>query len=238
MRETIGALRAIFAHWYDGDRLEFEGEYYRHTFNAEPFRPRVPAGLRPPRIHLAAVGPRMTALAGEVADGYVSHSFTTASYLVDRVLPALAEGRARRVPPMDADTFDVTVPALTATGRSADLENAIERVRRTIAIYGSTPAYRGVLDHHGLGALQDELHALSRAGRWSEMPGLIEDPILELFAVVGEPTQVAAVLLTRFGPWVSRLRLPAGETALASSLLDLTTSGGATAALVRGEPHR
>jgi probable F420-dependent oxidoreductase len=238
MRDMIGALRAIFAHWYDGDRLEFEGEYYRHTFNAEPFRPRVPAGLRPPPIHLAAVGPRMTALAGEVADGYVSHSFTTASYLVDRVLPALAEGRARRVSVTDGDTFDVTLPALTATGRGADLENAIERAKRTIAIYGSTPAYRGVLDHHGLGALQDELHALSRAGRWSEMPGLIEDQILELFAVVGEPTEVAAVLLTRFGPWVTRLRLPAGETALASSLLDLTASGGATAALAQAEPHR
>ena len=57
--------------------------------------------------------------------------------------------------------------------------------RQQIAFYGSTPAYRAVLDLHGWGGLQDELNALSKQGKWAEMGDLIDDEILNTFAVVG-----------------------------------------------------
>lgn len=216
MREMVGAIRAIFSHWYDGERLDFRGEYYNHTFNAEPFRRVPPPGLAPPPIHLAAVGPRMTALAGEVADGYCSHSFITESYLREVALPQLAQGRARR--PESSAPFELVLTASVASGAGEQLEKAIHRARRAISLYGSTPAYRPVLDHHGLGDLHVELNRLTKQERWDEMPGLIDDATLDLFTPVGSPAEVADALVNRFGDLATRLRLPAGETEVARHL--------------------
>jgi probable F420-dependent oxidoreductase len=222
MREMVGAVRAIFAHWYNGARLEFEGEYYRHTFNAVPFRPTVPEGLRPAPIHLAAVGPKMLELTGEVADGYLSHTFVTPGYLRDRVLPHLSAGRAKATAAQLGSPFDIVLGAFAAVGTGEDLERRIGVARQRIALYASTPAYRVVLDHHGIGALHEELHALSRDHRWGEMAQLIDDEVLDLFTVVGEPKEAAVELLARYGASATRIRLASDDVALAEALLDLT----------------
>jgi alkanesulfonate monooxygenase SsuD/methylene tetrahydromethanopterin reductase-like flavin-dependent oxidoreductase (luciferase family) len=78
-------------------------------------------------------------------------------------------------------------------------------VRQQIAFYGSTPAYRGVLEHHGWGDLQTELNARSKQGRWEQMGELIDEEILATFAVVGEPEQVGDELLARYGDLVDRI---------------------------------
>jgi probable F420-dependent oxidoreductase len=237
MREMVGAVRAIFAHWYDGARLEFEGEYYRHTFNAEPFRPFVPEGLRPPPIHLAAVGPKMLELTGEVADGYISHTFLTPAYLTDKVLPQLAPGKAKGGKAADSP-LEIVLSAFAAVGSGEQLEKQVAVARRRIALYASTPAYRVVLDHHGIGALQEDLHTLSRAERWDEMAALIDDQVLDLFTVVGEPKEAAVELLARYGATATRIRLAAADTALAEALLDLTGAApGSSAAPPEARPR-
>jgi len=203
MREFILALRAIWASWQDGSRVQFEGEFYRHTLSAPLFDPG-PNPFGPPKVLLAAVGPRMTEVAGEVADGLVCHAFTSRSYLAEVTLPALrrAVAAAGRSP----DDVEVALPAFLATGPpGADLTARAEAARRQVAFYGSTPAYRGVLDHHGWGDLHTELHRLSREQRWDDMTKLIDDEVLRTFVVIADASVLASELTGRYGGLVSSL---------------------------------
>jgi probable F420-dependent oxidoreductase len=203
MREFILAMRAIWDCWNNGTKLEFRGEFYTHTLMTPFFNPG-PNEHGAPRVFLAAVGERMTEVAGEVADGMLVHGFTTERYLREVTLPALergwqAGGKTR------AD-FQLSIPAFVVTGRTdAEKEQAANAVRAQIAFYGSTPAYRGVLELHGWGGLQDELNPLSKQGEWEQMGRLIDDEVLSTFAIVAEPEDVAAELLARFGDVVDRI---------------------------------
>lgn len=205
MREMIQALRAIWATWDDGAELAFRGEFYTHTLMTPFFTPPAsPHG--PPKVYLAAVGPLMTQVAGEVADGLLAHGFTTPEYLRDVTLPALSEGADRGA--RSVDDLAIALPAFVVTGVDEEsTAKAADAVRGQIAFYGSTPAYKGVLDHHGWGDLQGELNTLSRQKRWSDMGALIDDDVLEAFAVVADPDDVAPRLLDRFGGTVDRLSL-------------------------------
>ncbi len=209
MREYVLALRAIWAAWNDGTRLGFRGDFYTHTVMTPFFNPG-PNPFGPPPVLLAGVGPAMTAVAGEVADGFLCHGFTTERYLREVTLPALAEGRQRggRAGVGDGAAFEVSGSPLVATGRTQEeLAAAVLGVRGQIAFYGSTPAYRPVLERHGWDALADELHALSRTGRWDDMAALIDDDALTAFAVAGEPDRVAPELLRRYGDIMTRMTL-------------------------------
>src|SRR5271166_1513727 len=93
MRELILAVRAIWASWAEGTRLAFRGEFYRHTLMTPMFDPG-PNPYGNPPVFLAAVGTRMTEVAGEVADGLLAHAFTTERYLREVSLPALERGLA------------------------------------------------------------------------------------------------------------------------------------------------
>lgn len=203
MREYILAMRAVWNCWYQGEKLDFRGEFYNHTLMTPMFTPTNNPHGAPPVI-LAAVGPKMTAVAGEVADGMLVHAFTTARYLAEVTLPALesgfaASGRAR-------EDFQLCYPAFVVTGKSeTEWEEARTAITRQIAFYGSTPAYRGVLDLHGWGELQSELNAMSKRGEWVAMGERISDEILEAFAIVAEPNQVAGALKQRFGGVVNRV---------------------------------
>ena len=206
MRELIQAIRAIWATWLDGEALAFRGEFYTHTLMTPFFTPDATelAGFGVPKIMLAGVGEMMTEVAGEVCDGFICHGFTTERYLREVTLPALQRGRARAGKSMD--DFQIAGPSFVVTGTDErELAAAAAGTRQQIAFYGSTPAYRGVLDLHGWGALQDELNALSKQGRWKEMGDLIDDEILDAFAVVGEPEQIAAELHRRYGDVIQRV---------------------------------
>jgi probable F420-dependent oxidoreductase len=208
MREFVLALRAIWSSWVDGTPLAFEGEYYRHTLMPPNFVPE-PHGFGRPRVFLAGVGEGMTRVAGEVADGFLCHGFTTERYLRERTLPALQEGQARRGP--TGATLEVTGGGFVATGNAEEIDAALVRIRSQIAFYGSTPAYRGVLELHGWEGLGAELTALSKQNRWDEMSGLVDDELLEAFAVVGPPDELPARIAARFGGILTRLsfRAPA-----------------------------
>ncbi|HUQ58110.1 TIGR03617 family F420-dependent LLM class oxidoreductase [Lentzea sp.] len=202
MREFVLAIRAIWHAWETGERLAFRGEFYKHTLMTPFFDPGPnPHGTAP--IYLAGVGERMTEVAGEVADGFLCHNFTTERYLREVTLPALERGRAKAGRTLEG--FEVSGPVFAATN-----DEEIADVKRQIAFYGSTPAYRPVLDLHGWGALHEELHRLSRRQQWAEMSELITDEVLHEFCVVGSPETVTAALLDRYGDVVTRIS-PSGE---------------------------
>jgi probable F420-dependent oxidoreductase len=203
MREFIQAMRAIWSCWYEGEKLSFRGDFYQHTLMTPMFTPtNTEHGA--PRVMLAAVGPKMTEVAGEVADGMIVHAFTTARYLNDVTLPAIDRGLAKAG--RARSDFTLSCPVFVVTGRDArDWEQSRVGVCRQIAFYGSTPAYRGVLEAHGWGGLQGELNAMSKRGEWEAMGTRITDEILEQFAIVAQPEEVPAALKKRFGGTIDRV---------------------------------
>jgi len=202
MREYILAMRAIWACWHEGVALNFRGEYYRHTLMSPFFNPG-PNPYGAPQVYLAAVGELMTEVAGEVADGLLVHPFSTERYIREVTLPALERGLAKSG--REIEDLPISFSGLIATGETdEELADAIRRVRGQIAFYGSTPAYRGVLELHGWGDLQSELNTLSKTGEWEKMGELIDDDVLDAFSVVAKPNDVGAVVRSRLNDVISR----------------------------------
>jgi probable F420-dependent oxidoreductase len=97
MREMVLAIRAIWDTWQNGTPLNFTGEFYTHTLMTPFFSPP-PLETALPPIYLAGVGELMTEVAGEVADGFFFHPFTTVKYMQEKTLPALERGAQKAVP--------------------------------------------------------------------------------------------------------------------------------------------
>ena len=206
MREMVLALRAIWDCWLNGTKLAFRGDFYTHTLMTPFFAPdaRNLGGHPPPRVFLAGVGELMTEVAGEVCDGFLCHPFTTERYLREVTVPALERGRLKAGRSLEG--FEIAGPGFVVTAATPEeLAAAVSGTRQQIAFYGSTPAYRPVLDLHGWGGLHDELNGLSKQGRWVEMGDLIDDEILNTFAVVAEPEAVAGELHRRYGDVIQRI---------------------------------
>jgi probable F420-dependent oxidoreductase len=203
MREMILAVRAIWESWNNGTKLDFRGDFYTHTLMTPFFNPG-PNAYGTAKIFLAGVGELMTEVAGEVADGFLCHGFTTEKYLREVTIPALERGRAKAGKSLDG--FEIVGPSFVVTGSTEEeLASASKGTKQQIAFYGSTPAYKPVLDLHGWGGLQDELNTLSKQGKWVEIGDLIDDEILTTFAVVGEPETIGPELHTRYGDCIQRI---------------------------------
>ena len=205
MAEWVGALRAIFDRWQHGTSLAFEGEHTRHTLMTPAFDPG-PLDDGPPPIWLGALGPRMTAEATAHADGLLLHPFTSDAHLAGVVLPRVAEGltaagRARD----DLTVVGQAIVACTSDpAAQADLDAA---ARWLVGFYGSTPAYLPVLTTEGRDHIHPELRTLSRTGAWDQMAALVDDDLLDAVVVRGDPDQVAARLVERFGATADRIAL-------------------------------
>ena len=203
MREYVLALRAIWASWNDRAPLDFHGEFYTHTLTTPLFTPE-PNSFGAPRVFLAAVGPGMTAVAGEVADGVITHGFSSARYVREVTLPALQRG-LEKSGRTRADV-EVTCPGFVAVAESdALVPNVRESMRRQVAFYGSTPAYRPVLDLHGWSDVQPELYACSKRGAWDDMARLVDDEMLDTITIVATPDTVAGEVGARYGGLVDRI---------------------------------
>ncbi|MEW5808807.1 MAG: TIGR03617 family F420-dependent LLM class oxidoreductase [Actinomycetota bacterium] len=190
MRDLIGALRAIFETWRTGERLAYRGEFYRHTLMTPTFSP--PADFAPIPIYVGALGPRLTRMVAETADGLLVMPFGSKRFLTEVTLPNVEAGLAaagRRREDL------AIVPEIIVSDAESDPGHA--SARRLLAFYGSTPAYRPVLDTHGWGDLQPELNALSKQGRWADMGQLIDDDILHTIAACGTPADIAAHIRDR-----------------------------------------
>ncbi|MCU1624289.1 MAG: hypothetical protein JWL79_3134 [Frankiales bacterium] len=220
MREYVLALQAIWRSWQTDATLDFEGEFYRHTLMTPFFSPAAhEAG--PPRVMLAAVGERMTQVAGEVADGMLVHAFTTRPYLREVTWPALRAAGA------DGRPFQLCGTPFVVVGRDGqEMDTALRAARERIAFYASTPAYRGVLAAHGLEDLQPELTALSKQGRWQDMGAAIPDQLLHEVAVVGEPAEAGRALRERWGTLLDRIT-PYSAVPLEPEVLDALSCAAA-----------
>lgn len=196
MREMVQAVRAIWDCWQTGEKLKFEGEFYQHTLMSPMFAPQASAyGM--PKIFVAGVGPVMTEVAAEVGDGYFLHPFNTARSTDELSLAAIDRGLAK-ANKQRAD-YEVAAQVITATGLDEEtMAAAVASARNQIAFYASTPAYLPVLACHGWEQLHTEAQQLIRQGDWGKLNDLVDDDILNTFAVVGTPAEVAEKISARF----------------------------------------
>ncbi len=203
MREYVLAMRAIWDAWNNATSLDFRGEFYTHTLMNPLFCPP-PNPYGPPAVMMAGVGPRMIEAAGEVADRFACHSFTSPAYLTEVIRPSLAAGAAKVG--RNAAELEVAITCYIATGNTkAEIDEAATQMRRQIAFYGSTPAYTSVLDHHGFGGLHEGLLSMSRRGEWEAMGERITDDVLHTYCVVAPPDQVAGEILRRYSKLADRV---------------------------------
>ena len=190
MRELILAIRAIWASWADGSRLAFRGEFYRHTLMTPMFDPGPNPFGNPPDLP-GRGGPaddRGGRRGGRRAPGPRVHH---------RALPARGDPARARTGPGRQRTDPCRCPDLLPghggdRARRGRRSQSAAAARKQLAFYGSTPAYRPVLELHGWGDLQTELNTPVQAGGWDEMADLIDDEMLDTFAVVGELDDIAA----------------------------------------------
>lgn len=191
MTEMVAALRAVFTAWETGERLDFRGEYFRHTLMTPTFNPG-PNPYGPPPIYLGALGPRLTRATAAVADGLLVMPFGSKRFLHEVTMPQVRAGLSEAG--RSLDDFALVPEIIVSVGTH---DAAHDATRRLLAFYGSTPAYRPVLDVHGWGELQPELNALSKQGRWQEMGTLIDDEVLHTIAACGTPAEIAAHIRDR-----------------------------------------
>lgn len=206
MSEWVRAVRAVFDRWQDGTPLAFEGSFTSHTMMPPLLSPQ-PLDTGPPPVLVGALGPKMVEMTTAVADGVVLHPMTSEGFLRtmvdDRIRPGLdAAGRGR-------EGFEIVGGALVGVYGDgvADERSVRDGLRSMVAFYGSTPAYRQVLDDLGVGELQPRLQQMTRAGEWHRLVELVDDDLVEQLTVVGEATEVGATLRERYGGLVDRLSL-------------------------------
>lgn len=205
MEEFLQALHAIWDSWYDQKPLKFQGDFYTHTLMTPMFTPaNIQYGR--PKVALAAVGPKMTQVASQLADGIILHAFNTEKYIRQIIIPRIEEGLKESG--RNRNNFEISFPMFVVTGETEEalLQSKIA-TKQQIAFYGSTPAYKGVLDCHGWGDIQEELNKQSKLGKWLEMTDLISDEILDTIAVVGEPLEVSQKIKQRYGDIIDRITL-------------------------------
>lgn len=205
MKEYIQALRAVWRCWQDGERLLFEGETYKLSLMTPNF---TPPPQKPEHAHipvlLAAVGPAMLRVAGEVADGVRLHGIVTRKYMDEVAFPNLRRGAERAGRTLD--DFQISGGAFLVTApNQAELEQALENAKKTVAFYGSMRSYHLSFELEGWEDEAAKLHAMSMRGEWQDMAAVITDDMVHAFAVVGTYDEIASKIkqrlvgCTRFG---------------------------------------
>lgn len=205
MKETVLVMRAVWRTWHTGEKLDFEGRFFKVDLMTPFFspnridRPDVP-------VYIAGVNQRMCGLAGEVGDGLQVHPLHTVRYLEEKTLPAVESGlkRASR----RREDFTVAASVFAAPGdKREEVEAVKELYRSQLAFYASTRTYRPVMELHGWGDVCDRLHELSLRGEWASMAEEISDDILSEFVVEGSWDGIGAAVEKKYRTTVDRVRL-------------------------------
>jgi probable F420-dependent oxidoreductase len=195
--EYIEAVRAIHRCWECGEKLNYQGKYYNFSLMTPEFSPP-PQRLPLPPVAMAAVGPLMLKTAARVADSVRLHSFATRAYLEQVVRPLLAHELAAAG--KSFENFEISGGGFIATGPdAAAVQEEVEKVRYRVAFYGSTPAYRGVFDLHGVSDLGVKLTEMSRQGQWNRMAAEVPDDVLDLFVARATYDELPAAIERRYG---------------------------------------
>ena len=197
MREYIQAIHAAWQTFQTNARLNFRGDYYTLAFSNPMFQP-APIDHPDIPVYLAAVGPYMCRVAGELCNGVHVHAFHTMQYLQEVTLPRIKEGLQKS----GRSRADITLNSAIFVATN-DAEKVLAKTQ--IAFYASTPAYRGVLDVHGWGDLQDNLIAMTRRGKWNEMHTLISDEMLATVGVVADAADLGQAVRERYDGVLDRI---------------------------------
>ena len=203
MREVILAVRAIWDCWQNRTRLNFQGQFFKLNLMTPFFSPEPHQYHRIP-IFVAGVNRRMCQLAGELCEGFHAHPLHSARYLRERVLPnieigLMQSGRQRHSIEISSSIF--VIP----TDNPAEAAKYESEIREQISFYASTPPYRPVFDLEGWGNAADELKALAARGKWSEMPALITDEMLDRFALRGTWADLPEKVLKKYDGLLDRV---------------------------------
>ncbi|MBK9180397.1 MAG: TIGR03617 family F420-dependent LLM class oxidoreductase [Acidimicrobiales bacterium] len=209
MRDYVLALRAIFRAFRGEERLDHHGEFYDLSLLPPAWSPGPIEHPHVP-VDVAAVGPWMLRMAGEVADGVHVHPFHSRRYLDDEVLPGVAEGAARAG--RDPAEVALIVPVFTIVG-DTDEERAPWRAmaRAQIGFYGSTRNYAHMFDRHGFDGTSARLNERLKAGDVAGMSALITDDMLDVYAVTATWEELPGRLAERYGGVASRLVMYLGQ---------------------------
>ncbi len=185
LRETVRNLREFWARAGTGGQIDLDGEYepmrlrgYRRPFPQA--RPAVP-------VYLAALGPVLTRLAGEVGDGWISHELCSPAYLREQstrwLRAGLAAGGRRR------EDLDVVVSALCAV--DANGRRARRWAAGTVGFYASVATYQDFFAFHGFAAEQERVMATFRAGTAADDLGpVVPDRMVDALALAGTAAEV------------------------------------------------
>lgn len=203
LRDIVLALRAIWDCWQHGTKLDFQGEFYRHTLMTPAFSPgRIDHPHIP--IYIAGVNPYICRLAGELCDGFHAHPFHSPAFLRERVLPQIEEG-ARKAGRSRKDVVVASSTFVIMGDSRAEIDKMRETVRMQIAFYASTRTYKPVLDVHGWGDVCLKLNAKAAKGEWQAMADDVTDEMLDAYAVTGAPAEIPALLRERYDGLLDRV---------------------------------
>ncbi|MEI7592159.1 MAG: TIGR03617 family F420-dependent LLM class oxidoreductase [Actinomycetes bacterium] len=203
MVEFVAATKAIFGAWQDGERLDFRGDFYTFTLMQPTFNPG-PNPFGPPPIYVGALGPKLTRAVAANADGLMLHPFMSEQFFRTFTMPEVQRGLESTS--RTRNEFAVVATTIVCTGRDeSEFETARNGTKAMLAFYGSTPAYRPVLEAHGWGDLQLDLHRLAKLGQWDAMADLIDDEMLTTLAISGEPGAIGPEIMRRFGDFADRV---------------------------------
>ena len=212
MRDYVAAVKACLRAFRREEPLAHDGPYYRLNYLPEAWTPpRHDFGEV--RVDISAVGPVMTKVAGEVADGVHVHPLHSTHYLTTRLLPSIAEGAATTG--RDPAGIDLVIPVFAAPGDTPEeREPLVRRARSQIAFYGSTPNYAFQFDDLGFEGTTARLGALIRAGDVDAMTATITDEMLAHFAIVCPWDELADRLLERYRGTAARVVMYLAEDSI------------------------
>ena len=204
LRDYVLAVKACFRAFNREEKLSHEGEFYNLSLLPTDWAPR--PHDHPTKVDISAVGPLMTRVAGEVADGVHVHPLHSIPYIESRLLPSLAEGLAAGG--RELDDIDLIIPVFTVTG-DTDEEKAASAsaARRQIGFYGTTPNYAFQFDDLGFEGTTGRLRECMKAGDLAGMEAQITDEMLDHYAVVADWDELADRLVDRYGQRASRVVL-------------------------------
>ncbi len=207
MREYVLAMQAIFRCWQYGEPLRFEGKHYSFT--------RQQAYVAPPPIEhpeislqLAAVGPRMISLAGELADAITAHPTNTSPRFIREIMQPELETGAVRTGRSAADVSVIVNPLIASGSSSVEIAQNRETQRQLLATILSTPNYWRSLKLFGHEELGPKLRQLTREGRWGEMSALLGDDLLDAFAFCAAWGELAGLLRESYRGVAAAIALP------------------------------
>ncbi len=213
MRDYVLAVKACFRAFDRSERLRHDGEFYQLSLLPSEWAPRPHGHVM--KVDMSAVGPLMTKVAGEVADGIHVHPLHSMHYIENRLLPDVALGAERSG--RSVDDIDLIIPVFACPGDSPE-ERApyVARAKQQIAFYGSTPNYAFQFDDLGFDGTTERVRKKMKTGDISGMADQITDEMLEHFALVAPWDELADRLRDRYAGTAARTVMYLGENEMRS----------------------